>query len=122
MIRAAGSRWSWCFPAVVESLERDRDVRHLYLTAVAARVLGVPWERAGRIAGDVEHGRFELGAERVGRFTAELANADDGAALWCGVRFLGSETSARGALQRTLRHEPSRAVRRAVGDVLVRHP
>jgi hypothetical protein len=39
---------------VITQLRVDRDARQLYLTAVASRVLGAPWDQAGYLVGGLD--------------------------------------------------------------------
>jgi transcriptional regulator with XRE-family HTH domain len=67
--------------AVAISLRHDRDARELYLTAVAARVLGAPSEDARAIVSDPLPD-----ASHLARFGAEATNERDGGARLCSVR------------------------------------
>jgi hypothetical protein len=82
--------------AVVSAMRDDRDMRHLYLTAVAARVLGMPWEQAGRLAADAAAGTPGLAAGlepgqdvwAVRKLRAELSHPRDAGARWCSAALL----------------------------------
>jgi hypothetical protein len=114
---------------VVDVLLDRPGVRALYVTAVLARVLGLPWpdpERladraAGRPAGS---GRMSsLSADQIGELAAELGNTRDGAARWCAAMLLAHAGAAaadpiRSALHRALQLERSRANLRAIGAAL----
>jgi hypothetical protein len=105
---------------VVQVLKADQEARDLYLTAVVARVLGMPWDDAGRLATSAqplaEDGYLQAFAE-------ELTNRADSGARWCSVVML-SRTRAEapqevtGALTRALQIESSRENLRALGCAL----
>lgn len=68
---------------VVRTLRADTEARNLYLTAVIARVLGMPWDEAGRIARSAQ----PL-PEYIELFASEARNPKDSGARWCSVLLL----------------------------------
>jgi transcriptional regulator with XRE-family HTH domain len=114
---------------VVRSLKSDTDTRQLYLTAVASRVLELPWDAAASIAATVEHGP-DIFADDPGlsdhmadRLAAELANPRDGAARWCSVVLLNqvrnaAPTISSSAFQAALHREPGAENLRSIGAAL----
>nr|WP_245714790.1 hypothetical protein [Micromonospora inyonensis] len=116
--------------AAISAIRSDQDARHLYLTAVASRVLELPWERAahlsgvttqaaGRILGESNHPREWVSQ----RLTAELENGRDAAARWCSAVLLAScidveDTRTRSALMSAVQHEECRENLRAYAAVL----
>ncbi len=116
---------------VVRSLKRDSDSQQLYLTAVASRVLELPWDTAGRLATSVTQGHIpDLWSEsrdRAGRdaarLAAEVSNPRDGAARWCSVVLLGNAAGstpgvADVALHTALRQERNPETIRSIGALL----
>ena len=114
---------------VVRTLKGDLDTRQLYVTAVASRVLEMPWTEAATLAADVEHGRGWHGryADRTGHFAdrlaSELTNPRDGAARWCSVVLLNQMRSAEptitsAALRAALHQEPGAENLRSIGAAL----
>lgn len=103
----------------VTVLQADGDVRELYLTAVAARVLGLPWDDAANL---VAGGGQLPSADAVTAFSAELSNPDDAGARWCSAVLLARtrdhDPSVYAALAGALRTESSREVLRAIGSAL----
>ena len=101
-------------------LRTDADVRELYLTAVLARVLSVPWDDAN----DLARGSGCLPTpEAVQAFSAELGNPADAGARWCSAMMLartkGHDPAAvTEAFVSALRTEPSREVLRTIGSAL----
>jgi hypothetical protein len=97
----------------------DRDVRELYLTAVAARVLRLPWDDAARLAAG---GGYLPSAEAVQAFSAELGNPADAGARWCSAVLLArtrdDDPALTDALVGVLRTEPSREVLRTICSAL----
>lgn len=77
---------------VLCALKADREARDLYLTAVVARVLGMPWDDAGQVAS----GGPLRDAGQIESFATEARNPADSGARWCSVVLLG----------RTLAEEP----------------
>ncbi|MDG4805114.1 helix-turn-helix transcriptional regulator [Micromonospora sp. WMMD980] len=75
----------------ISVIRADQDARHLYVTAVASRVLKVPWEQAAHLSAMSESQRngWESGVSgdtrsRASRLlTDELMNSRDAAARWC---------------------------------------
>lgn len=114
---------------VITALRQDYDTRHLYLTAVASRVLAMPWDEAGALA----HGSTTLtaqsamspdrAAEYAMRLSQEVRNSQDGAARWCSVVLLSRIAQpvpalVTNALQDTLRSEQCRENLRAIASAL----
>ncbi|MDG4765114.1 helix-turn-helix transcriptional regulator [Solwaraspora sp. WMMD406] len=117
--------------SVVSALRIDRAARHLYLTAVAARVLDATWDHAEHVvAGTDGHPSSlsdRLGDERVPwaaeRLAAEIANPRDAAARWCCAIMLSSLAQQdlhviHAALARAIQDEPCRENLRAYAAVL----
>jgi transcriptional regulator with XRE-family HTH domain len=118
--------------AVVRTLKRDVDTRHLYLTAVASRVLELPWAAAGDLAATVNRGADaapwqqqspEQAARAAVRLASEVSNPRDGAARWCSIVLLGQIRDAvpdiaNGALRSALRQERGAETVRSIGAVL----
>jgi hypothetical protein len=114
---------------VVRRLKADEDVRHLYLTAVASRVLDLPWAVAGQMAASVQQGSALVSGstESVARVAALLAsevnNPRDGAARWCSIVMLGQVRAAAPelatvALYSALRQERGTETVRSIGALL----
>jgi len=100
-------------------LRTDGDVRELYLTAVLARVLSLPWSQAG----DMATSGLGLSDADVGRLAEELRNPYDAGARWCSAVMLyrsrnGHPATVNSALLEALRTEPSRENLRAIGSAL----
>lgn len=97
----------------------DGDVRELYLTAVAARVLRLTWDDAASLA--VGGGHLPS-AEAVQAISAELTNPADAGARWCSAVLLARtrdhDPAVTDALVAALRTEPSREVLRTIGSAL----
>jgi transcriptional regulator with XRE-family HTH domain len=103
---------------VVTALRADEEMRQLYLTAVASRVLALPWDDACRIACGEVAGRVNLYA-----LTEELRNPRDGAARWCSAILLhhvgaASHEHTRAAIAASLRSEPASENLRAMAALL----
>lgn len=103
----------------VSVLRADGGVRELYLTAVAARVLSLPWDDAASLAaGD---GRLPS-ADAVAAFSAELSDPADAGARWCSAVLLARtrdhDPAVTDALVGALRSESSREVLRTIGSAL----
>ncbi len=111
--------------AAISAIRADQDARHLYLTAVASRVLALPWEQAGHLAATVgtqdtgithtPNGPEMYAAESL---VAELVNPRDAAARWCSTVLLHRLANpvpemVRAALARAVQHEPCRENLRA---------
>ena len=101
-------------------LHCDGDVRELYLTAVLARVLNLPWDTAARMA---TTGQGAATPEHVRALSAELTNPADSGARWCATLTLhrsrkDDPAGVTAALMRALRSEPSREALRAIGAAL----
>jgi hypothetical protein len=93
---------------VIELLRRDEQARHLYLTAVAIRVLRLPWEEAERTAVTPT-----LDAAHVASLAKEIANPYDSGARWCSLALLAQHRrndplTVDGALAPALKRESSR--------------
>jgi hypothetical protein len=120
---------------VITVLRGDIDTRHLYLTAVASRVLAMPWDEAAQFAGSAAHvvpARAELSAERIAsmaeRLSQEAKQSRDGAARWCSIVLLTGlgqrvPASAIATLQEALQGEQCRENLRAIANALTgQHP
>jgi transcriptional regulator with XRE-family HTH domain len=116
---------------VVRALKGDVDTRHLYLTAVASRVLELPWARAADLAAAVDRGSaaglWQQSREQAARvavqLAAEVSNPRDGAARWCSVLMLGQVRDATpdiadAALHAALRQERGAETIRSIGALL----
>ena len=114
---------------VIRTLKGDLDTRQLYLTAVASRVLEVPWAEAADIAASAEQRRgmgtayADRGAHFADRLAGELNNPRDGAARWCSIVLLGQlhdvePTTSSAALHTALHREASTENLRSIGAVL----
>jgi transcriptional regulator with XRE-family HTH domain len=114
---------------VITVLKHDQDTRHLYLTAVASRVLAMPWDEAGQLAlGNHElSSGAEVSSDRVAELSArlsqEIRQSHDGAARWCSVVLLSRlhehvPENTTAALQDSLRNEPCRENLRAIASAL----
>ena len=94
--------------SVITALRVDTAARDLYLTAVAHRVLALPWQDAESLVSRTQQETPpELAAPAAVRLAEELRNPRDAAARWCSAVLLHSS----GAADR----EPIRA---AVADAL----
>lgn len=71
---------------VLSILGRDRDVRSRYLIAVVARVCGLDWASATRLARDPSG--FPQPAMVAERFAQEAVNPHDAGARWCSATML----------------------------------
>jgi hypothetical protein len=116
---------------VVTSLKRDADTRHLYLTAVTSRVLGMAWDEADSLAAMVEadpqppthsliSGKTAVYADRL---AAEIHNPRDDAARWCAVVLLNQFRHAAPektteALCQALQVERNTETLRSIGALL----
>jgi transcriptional regulator with XRE-family HTH domain len=105
---------------VVRILRTDRECRNLYVTAVVARVLGMPWEDAGQIAAG---GRPRPVSGHVASFAAEALNPNDSAARWSSIVLLGrtraeDPQAVDRALATALASESSRENLRAIASSL----
>jgi transcriptional regulator with XRE-family HTH domain len=114
---------------VIRTLKRDPDTRQLYLTAVASRVLELPWSDAAAFSANVERGHDWRGEDTArvrhfaDRLAAELTNPRDGAARWCGVVLLdriraAEPTIASAALRTALHNETNTENLRSIGAAL----
>jgi hypothetical protein len=116
--------------AAILTLREDSDVRRLYLTAVASRVLSTPWEQASQLAEAAvnatpsEGSLFEGGQPWIAeRLASELTNNRDAAARWCSTLFLSNLPGSMAVtilqtIARTARNEPCRENLRAYAAVL----
>lgn len=114
---------------VIGTLKSDGDVRNLYLTAVASRVLKISWPDAGRFVHTMAGVQdLEISTERADRAVESLANeatnVRDGGARWCSVVMLSrlaplSPDNSRAALHSALRTERSAETLRSIGAALV---
>ena len=110
---------------VITVLKGDTDSRHLYLTAVASRVLAMPWDTAGNVVATGQG--LAVSPDRMtdlaARLSEEIRHSQDGAARWCSIVLLSRfrehlPAIATCALQETLIKEPCRENLRAIGSVL----
>ncbi|MFC6017453.1 hypothetical protein ACFP2T_14700 [Plantactinospora solaniradicis] len=69
---------------VIAALRADEAMRVLYLTAVASRVLALPWTLATQLA----QGSGAVGSDAVLKLAEELRNPRDAAARWCSALLL----------------------------------
>jgi transcriptional regulator with XRE-family HTH domain len=116
--------------AAISAIRSDHDTRHLYLTAVASRVLAMPWEHAGDLVAGVDHPgslATRLGGEQntwaAEKLSSELASPRDAAARWCSTVLLSglphtSPDTVRAALGRAAKEEQCRENLRAYVAVL----
>ncbi|WP_428964595.1 helix-turn-helix domain-containing protein [Micromonospora fluostatini] len=117
--------------AAISAIRSDQDARHLYVTAVASRVLELPWERAAHLSGATNTqavGRtLGEGDETKDwaslRLADELTNNRDAAARWCSAVLLANYVDAenmrmRSALMLAVKDEPCRENLRAYAAVL----
>ena len=116
--------------SVISMLRIDRDARQLYLTAVASRVLDVPWDHAQHVVAGIDGQPGSL-SDRVAdgqvpwagnRLATEIANPRDAAARWCSTVLLSSlaqhDLPVVHALARAVQDEPCRENLRAYAAVL----
>jgi hypothetical protein len=104
---------------VVTSLRSDHESRDLYLQAVVSRVLGVPWDEAGRLVAVPE----PMDYAQVKSFAEEARNSNDSGARWCSVVMLAGlrpdhRNTVDAALSVALRQETSRENLRAIAGTL----
>ncbi|TDC38850.1 XRE family transcriptional regulator [Micromonospora sp. KC213] len=117
--------------AAICAIRSDQDARHLYLTAVASRVLDLPWGQAAHFAAGTEkeavsgpHSPSGGMGEWASRcLTAELANTRDAAARWCSAVLLANclndeDARSRSALMAAVERETCRENLRAYAAVL----
>jgi hypothetical protein len=112
--------------AVISALRTDPEVRRLYLTAVASRVLELDYAAAEELVDTLAGGSGGTGrpVDRyvVGRLTAELVNPQDAAARWCSAVLLSGLAAGadriRTALGFAVRQEPCRENLRTFAAVL----
>jgi hypothetical protein len=105
---------------VVGALRADGEVRQLYLTAVASRVLRMPWDEAINVA------RLDLPSTEVQHVAAlaeEIRNPHDSGARWCALTMLArSRPSCPDLVDATLRMalkvEPAREMVRSIGGAI----
>ena len=103
---------------VIELLRKDEESRHLYLTAVANRVLRLPWEEALRAAT-----LSTLDPDHLPMLVREVGNPYDSGARWCSLAMLSrfrshDPATVDGALLTALKTEPSREMLRSIASVL----
>lgn len=116
---------------VINVLKGDVDTRQMYLTAVASRVLSIPWDQASRLVASVEghptglssHLPSDSAAHLATRFASEARNPRDSGARWCSVVLLSQVEQAApetvlAALQQALSEESCRENLRAIGRAL----
>jgi transcriptional regulator with XRE-family HTH domain len=115
---------------VITALRSDRDTRHLYLTAVASRVLSMPWDAAAQLVGsgvNLHAATDRISDERIAdiavRLTQETKQSQDGAARWCSIVLLANLRERMPAvisagLQEALQTESCRENLRAIGNAL----
>jgi len=114
---------------VITVLKGDVDSRHLYLTAVASRVLAMPWDEAGKLAANSPELTSdaaispERAVELAVQLSQEVQHSQDGAARWCSVVLISRigqrvPPAVTSALQETLRREPCRENLRAIASAL----
>ncbi|MBM0256496.1 helix-turn-helix domain-containing protein [Micromonospora sp. 4G55] len=117
--------------AAISAIRGDDEARHLYLTAVASRVLEASWDEAAHLAASVDgrvdrriaglaSGREAWAAERL---TVELTNPRDAAARWCSALLLATLPNmafgaTRAAVMSAVPRETSRENLRAYAAVL----
>ena len=104
----------------ITALQADGDVRQMYLTAVLARVLRLPWDDAARMA---ETGTGAHSLEQVEALVAELNNPGDAGARWCCAVMLhrsraDAPVAVTQALLAALRAEQARENLRTIGAAL----
>jgi hypothetical protein len=112
---------------VVRALRQDSEARHRYISAVAARLLGMRWEDALSLGRSLENGSDISGshAASVSRaFSKELGNVGDAGARWSSVVVLGrlggvTRVAAAPALTMALNDEPSKEILGSIQRVLV---
>lgn len=103
---------------VAGHLRSDADSRQLYLTAVVARVLKMPWADAGHLA------HLPIFDEaQISTLAAEVGNHYDAGARWCSVYLLGRSKLEHpeivdGVLRQALSTEVSREMLRHIGYAL----
>jgi DNA-binding XRE family transcriptional regulator len=113
---------------VITTLGHDHDSRHLYLTAVASRVLDTGWDEASSLAaltcapGATVHltGPTQWAAHRL---VTEIVGSRDAAARWCATVLLSGlsprdRDAARDAVACAARSEPCRENLRAFAAFL----
>jgi len=106
---------------VVSALRADLEARTLYLTAVASRVLGLPWDDAGRL---VEHDSPSLeDPAHLQRLRVEMGNMADSGARWCSTILLARlrpvyPREVNEIFAGALRFETSRENLRAIASVI----
>jgi hypothetical protein len=106
---------------VARRLAADGEARELYLTAVVARVLAMPWDDATGVA----RGEPVL-PNQLTALAAEVTNAADAGARWCSIALLArardeSRGIVDGALMGALKTEQSGEHLRAIGYALAGH-
>ncbi|MGI5152593.1 helix-turn-helix domain-containing protein [Plantactinospora sp. CA-294935] len=86
---------------VIAALRADEAMRALYLTAVASRVLGLPWVLATQFA----QGSAVAGPDAALKLAEELRNPRDAAARWCSRASAAGREPVRAAVADALRTE-----------------
>jgi len=92
------------------ALKADPESRHLYLTAVASRVLGLSWDDAGHL---LASGQPVAAPGELESLAVEMRNPYDAGARWCSTVLLARTHPADqpepviGALRRALATESS---------------
>ncbi|MEU8329852.1 helix-turn-helix transcriptional regulator [Micromonospora sp. NPDC048839] len=117
--------------AAITALRADQDARQLYLTAVASRVLELPWEPAAHLSGATStqatnwapNESSDLRGRVSQRLANELTNNRDAAARWCSAVLLGNfvdagDTRTRTTLMLAVEQEKCRENLRAYAAVL----
>jgi hypothetical protein len=103
----------------INALRADGAVRELYLTAVLARILSLPWGEASTLA---TCGRG-LTESQMESFVGELTNLYDSGARWCSAVMLyrsrtDDPATITAAFLSALKTEPSQENLRAIGAAL----
>jgi hypothetical protein len=117
--------------AVIATLRTDPETRHLYLSAVASRALGITWDDAARLAFEAvaqSEPQIQIRGRALNDGTTrqlvnELSNPRDPAARWCSAVLLSLATHSdtgiiHAALSKAARIEPCRENLRAYAAVL----
>lgn len=104
----------------VAVLRADGDVRERYLTAVLARLLGMPWDDAHNLAAGRGGVPDQVGLDRL---VGELNTPHDAGARWCSTVMLyrtraDDPDAVASALIGALKTEPARENLRAIGCAL----
>ncbi|HVQ95113.1 MAG TPA: hypothetical protein VMU51_29035 [Mycobacteriales bacterium] len=118
---------------VVRALRQDSGARHLYLTAIIARVLAIEWTSAAQLADEidptggtgVEQRRSDTLTRLAFYLVQEVHNRSDIVARWSSARALvqlsdNSPQHVGQVLGEALKVEASRETRQAIADALHR--